>query len=51
MPKLFDNRKYYILNSILMEYKEDSIAPQIEKRFEKMEKIGSGAYGYVWKVK
>ncbi len=34
-----------------MEYKEDSIAPHIEKRFEKMEKIGSGAYGYVWKVK
>ena len=34
-----------------MEYKEDSIALHIEKRFEKIEKIGSGAYGYVWKVK
>lgn len=34
-----------------MEYKEDSIAAHIQKRFQKIQKIGSGAYGYVWKVK
>lgn len=34
-----------------MEYKEDSYPKHIQSRFEKLEVLGSGAYGYVWKVR